>query len=251
MASIIYPSKDATLTEEYPDTNYGSTQDLRVRVWATSGYLHRSLLEFSLSILAGVPSSSITVARLYLDCTHAEAAREINHRKTDSNTWTELGVTWNNQPSSTDYSDKKTWSTGWDYIDILDIVKAAIDASDTVVGFLLKCTDESIDGTTHYTIFESEESTSDPYLSVEFSADKYVDIATGSDSDSGNTWALAYLTVKKGIDNVSSGQTLHIAEGDYSSQAAIDLNKNLEILCEDYGGGNASPPLTVVLPATT
>ena len=80
---------------------------------------------------------------------------------------------------------------------------------------------------------------------------KYVDISTGSDSDSGNTWALAYLTVKKGIDNVVAGKVLHIAEGDYSAQAAIDLDKNLELLCEDYGGGNANPPLTVILPATT
>lgn len=80
---------------------------------------------------------------------------------------------------------------------------------------------------------------------------KFVDIATGSDSDSGNTWALAYLTVKKGIDNMTAGAELHIAEGDYSSQAAIDLNKNLELVCEDYGGGIASPPLTVISPVTT
>lgn len=80
---------------------------------------------------------------------------------------------------------------------------------------------------------------------------KYIDISSGSDSDSGDSWANAYLTVKKGIDNVTDGKILHIAEGDYSAQAAIDLNKNLEILCEDYGGGNASPPLTVILPVTT
>lgn len=80
---------------------------------------------------------------------------------------------------------------------------------------------------------------------------KYVDISSGSDSDDGNTWTNAYLTVKKGIDNVTAGKILYIAEGDYSAQAAIDLNKNLEILCEDYGGGNASPPLTVILPVTT
>lgn len=84
-----------------------------------------------------------------------------------------------------------------------------------------------------------------------YTGDKYVDISTGSDSDDGNTWGNAYLTVKKGVDNVTAGKILHIAEGDYSAQAAIDLNKNLELLCEDYGGGNASPPLTVVLPVTT
>lgn len=87
---------------------------------------------------------------------------------------------------------------------------------------------------------------------VSESAHKYVDISTGSDSDTGETWPLAYQTVKKGIDNIpdASWATLHIAEGDYSAQAAIDLDKNLSLLCEDYGGGNASPPLTVVLPAT-
>ena len=80
---------------------------------------------------------------------------------------------------------------------------------------------------------------------------KFVDIATGNDSDSGDTWALAYLTVKKGIDNMTAGAELHIAEGDYSAQAVIVLNKNIDLVCEDYGGGNANPPLTVTLPATT
>lgn len=79
---------------------------------------------------------------------------------------------------------------------------------------------------------------------------KFVDIATGNDSDSGDTWALAYLTVKKGIDNMTVGTELYIAEGNYSAQAAIALNKNINLICEDYGGGNASPPLTVVLPVT-
>lgn len=80
--------------------------------------------------------------------------------------------------------------------------------------------------------------------------DKFVDIATGNDADGGDSWTNAYLTVKKGVDNVGAIRILHIAEGDYSAQAAITLNKNLELVCEDYGGGIASPPLTVTLPPT-
>lgn len=83
-------------------------------------------------------------------------------------------------------------------------------------------------------------------------SNKYVDITTGDDADTGETWVLAYQTVKKGLDEIpdASYSILHIAEGDYSAQAAIDLDKNVSILCEDYGGGNANPPLTVILPAT-
>lgn len=77
--------------------------------------------------------------------------------------------------------------------------------------------------------------------------DRYVDIDTGDDSDDGASWANAYLTVKKGIDNVPPGKILHIAFGDYSAQASIDLDKNLELLCEDNGGGGTG---TVVLPVT-
>ena len=115
--------------------------------------------------------------------------------------------------------------------------------------------EQDVSGTTTISSWVINTSGYDPCAIITYTeapgGDKYVDISTGSDSDSGNYWAAAYLTVKKGIDNVPVGQVLHIAEGDYSAQAAIDLNKNLELLCEDYGGGVASPPLTVILPVTT
>lgn len=77
--------------------------------------------------------------------------------------------------------------------------------------------------------------------------DKYVDIATGSDSDSGDTWGSAYLTVKKGLDNLPANDNLHIAFGDYSAQASIDLDQNVNLICEQYGGGGTG---TVTLPPT-
>lgn len=80
--------------------------------------------------------------------------------------------------------------------------------------------------------------------------DLYVDAALGSNFNYGGSWGYPFETLKKAIDEIPASQTIHIAEGDYSAQAAIDLDKNLSILCEDNGGGNASPPLTVVLPAT-
>ena len=70
-----------------------------------------------------------------------------------------------------------------------------------------------------------------PYLVIVY-GDKYVYYFSGDDTNTGDTWAQSYETVKKAIDNVPSGYPIHIAEGDYSAQASIDLDKNLTFLCE-------------------
>lgn len=241
------PSKDSYVDDGAPGTNYGTYGTIYTSIVKLTTDIRRSLLEFSLVGLSGTPTTAV----LRLNNNYVLNPRIIDFRRIDNNTWTEAGVTWNNQPSSTDFNIETTWNTtGWQTISVLSIVQQAITDGHNYVGILLKYLDESFDSNSHYNnCYAKETPAQKPELILTY-GDKYVDIATGSDSDSGDTWADAYLTVKKGIDNVSSSVVLHIAEGNYSAQAAIDLNKNLSIFCEDYDGGNANPPLTVVLPVT-
>lgn len=240
---IIYTTKDSRVYEDNPTTNYGSLE--YISIVGSSGYQYWGYVGFDIS---SINVSTVTVATLYLYCS-LEGNDTINtHRITGS--WTEGGVTWNNKPAitTTNSTSFPCTSLGWKSVNILNMLQ---DEGGTEFGVRLTSATSSI--TTRFRTKEYDSGSIKAYLDITggLAGDKYVDIATGSDSDNGNTWANAYLTVKKGIDNVPAGHIIHIAEGDYSAQAAIDLNKNLELLCEDYGGGNASPPLTVTLPVTT
>lgn len=241
--TIIYTTKDSRTSENNPTTNYGSLE--YVSIDGESGYEYLGYFGFDIS---SIDVGTVTAATLYLNCSLEGNDTIYVHRITSS--WTESGITWNISPSytATNSTSFPCTTTGWKSVNILSMLQ---DESSTEFGVRLSS------NTTILTRFHTKEYDSGSekaYLDITggiLTGDKYVDIATGSDSDNGNTWGNAYLTVKKGIDYVAAGKILHIAEGDYSAQAAIDLNKNLELLCEDYGGGNASPPLTVVLPITT
>ena len=76
----------------------------------------------------------------------------------------------------------------------------------------------------------------------------YVDIATGDDDNHGGNWSYPFKTAKKGIDNLPSNNDVHIAFGNYGSQAAILLNQNINLIGENNGGGGTG---TVTLPLTT
>lgn len=235
---ILYSNADSDIDSGSPDTNYGTLSGMTVR---TSINEARALVNFDLS----GEVNTLSKASLFLNV-HVAGNTTLTIQRITS-TWTETGVTWNNQPTKTS-TNQATFGTGtvadtWLEIDVTNIIIDCID--NTNYGMMIFDAGDVGNSDNFWT----RESAYDPYIVISY--DKYVDISTGSDSDSGNTWALAYLTVKKGIDNISIDAVLHIAEGDYSAQAAIDLNKNLELLCEDYGGGNASPPLTVILPVTT
>lgn len=243
----LYPTKDSAIRDENPTTNYG-TSTLTV-AGVDEGDIRRAIFEFNISSISSAAAITSATLRLYNTGGNDGTETLYSNRVTD-NSWTENGVTWNNKPTYTT-TNQASLSIGagfpaWREWNVTNLVKDARTAG-TICGIYVMN-----DSATYYKTFHTKENTNDPELViVHTDADRYVDIATGSDSDDGKTWVNAYLTVKKGIDNVPLGYIIHIAEGNYSAQAAIDLNKNLELLCEDYGGGVASPPLTVVLPVTT
>lgn len=166
----INPDKDAQLRETNPTTNYGSTEYITVaQVNATNG-IYRSVLEFDLSSLIDVPIDNISSCTLNIYCTASTSPRTIDFRRIDNDTWTEGGVTWNNQPSSSDYNLESLWSgSGWKGQSIISILRDALRDGHDYVGILLKYTDESYDASWHSTSLNSKESSNDPYLSIAYS----------------------------------------------------------------------------------
>jgi len=242
--TIIYTSKDTDVREDWPTDNYGSVEYMSCAEEADHEI--RSLVGFDIS---SIDVATVSVATLYVYCYDYESIDINVHRITSA--WVEGIVTWNTKPTITAINSTSfvCTSVGWKSVNVLSMLQ---DESGGEFGVRLTHSNTNV-LVSQFRTKEYDGGSVKAYLDLTggvITDDKYVDISTGSDSDDGNTWTNAYLTVKKGIDNVAVGKILHVAEGDYSAQAAITFNKNLEILCEDYGGGNASPPLTVTLPVT-
>lgn len=163
----INPSKDARIYAAGGDTNYGS--EIYLTVGANLNAPYRAVLEFDISAIIDVPIDNISSCVLNIYDAISSNPRTIDFRRIDNNTWTELGVTWNNQPTSTDYNLEDNWSTGWNSRSIISILKSALRDGHSYVGILLKYTDESNDGTYDYNGLRSKESAYDPYLTINYS----------------------------------------------------------------------------------
>lgn len=234
MSLKILCNNDSWISEQYPDNNWGGGAYVR----ACASPVNHGLLEFNIS---GIDMGSVNSVYLYLHSKLVNYGTYIVERMT-SHGWDESTVTWNlDKPTYTSTNSTTITIAGgtpppWNNTDITNLFK---DEVGSTLGIYLRAASGKVD-------CMSKESSAPPYILIN-GVDKYVDIATGSDTDDGNSWANAYLTAKKGIDNSIPGITTHIAFGDYSAQAAIDLDKNLELLCEDNGGGGTG---TVTLPTT-
>ena len=127
----------------YADTNYGSDTSLYSQ--QRTSQARRALIQFGLS---AIPSGSvINSATLEMYATSATGNPQINlHRVTSS--WTESGVTWNNQPSydAAIVSSLTSSGTGWKVWDVKSLIEGYLNGTYTNDGILLKCNTET--GTT-------------------------------------------------------------------------------------------------------
>ena len=94
VATTFTPAADAKVGSSAPNTNYGTTTDLRVR--SGSNNLWNSYLRFNVTGLSG-PVTSATL-RLYV--TGATSSGGGIHALTPSS-WTETGIRWSNAPAIT------------------------------------------------------------------------------------------------------------------------------------------------------
>jgi len=189
------PEADAKVTQggvlwwqTPPDTNYGTTTDLRVESydWAFVMWDHRSYLRFDLSSIP--PGSTIISAKLRLYCTEADYKSDssmtvVLHFSTDA--WGETTITWNNQPFPTSPNPSEniigsiTWYgpndgknpvNEWKEWNVpYDIVQRELN-SDNKISFMIRTDieDQWVYGI--WASFDSREATNPPVLEVTYTS---------------------------------------------------------------------------------
>jgi 2',3'-cyclic-nucleotide 2'-phosphodiesterase (5'-nucleotidase family) len=140
--AVLTPAADAQVVEGSPTGNYGTATNLYIQS-ADGGFYQneRAWLQFDLS--GQVPSeATITSARLKLFCYKAEGG-DMNasvHHATDD-TWTETGITWNNQPAFGAALDTVPFVNGneglWYEWDVTGTVTAEV-GGDQVISLVVK-----------------------------------------------------------------------------------------------------------------
>jgi hypothetical protein len=165
----IYPIADSYVSNDHPNTNYGTS----LRLWAEDDFTHElhTLLKFDLN--EAVDETNQT------PCTNGSADSSYVNMKVDEvsngghdvllvgNNWTETGVTYNNAPSAIDYLDT-TVSTeedsvnDWTNFEVWGgFIEDACENNNGIISFRV------VGGTDNAVAWKSREnSTNKPYFSV-------------------------------------------------------------------------------------
>ncbi len=189
---------DALIDNSSATTNYGTSPDLAAWAWTSGGItIARGLLKFDLS---SIPSTAtITSATLSLYCNTASSVTQLNSGANAcllqriTSTWTESGVTWNNQPTTTTVNQDtlaQSTSTTQNYpsIDVRNLVIDMINNPSTSFGFMMKLITESTYRSMVLSSSDNSDSTKWPRLVIVYTAaNNYYSKSTGS-LDSLSTW---------------------------------------------------------------
>jgi large repetitive protein len=123
---------DSWVDQGSQSSNFGNDQILKVKREGSSKAM-RALVRFN---LPAVPQGcSVTGATLRLFAASAPSNRTLEARRI-SQTWTETGVRWNNQPSTTGTAATTTTASGWNQWTVTSHVQAMYSGSN--FGFLIK-----------------------------------------------------------------------------------------------------------------
>jgi surface protein len=160
---------DSTVLSDYPTSNDGSSTSLRID---SDSPQHRSYLSFNTSVIP----ANVSVER-------AEVCAYVNYLNTETDvnyywvngTFSESGITWNNQPCGTTFSTTicpyesvETLSAAtpfWQCWSAVDMVNNSLNKGDHVYSVLRAANEGS--GVNQLT-FHSKENTYDPYLNFAY-----------------------------------------------------------------------------------
>lgn len=170
----IGPARDAQVVRGYPNNNYGGTNNLYLQSSNLSFMDERAWVNFD---LAGQlpPGSVITKATLRLFCFKADTVNELptSIHGSETDTWDEAGITWNNQPAYGEELSATTLNQGeqgiWIEWDATSFVQSQ-HAGDQKVTLLVKASQEGAATAISYS-FDSREYSSSlaPRLRIEYS----------------------------------------------------------------------------------
>ncbi len=199
----IYPTADTYVSQgdrgQYANTNYGTAINIGVGQWPIligySAGFAEILMAFPLSDIP--PNSIITSAKLHLFCGERSPGYtgcndyctilQIRDNPVGTRTWTEMGVTWNNKPTSDPNYPDVTFKSGGDatgqrVVDITSYISdqyiVGVDADFTIARSGTICAGY---GMTYYRSKDYTDATRRPYLEVvinegppilQFSSDK-------------------------------------------------------------------------------
>ena len=121
------PIADTYISYAAPDTNYGTAPTLYVGKNETS--IGRSLFQFDLSTIPGGSTVISATFQAYLVAFSTTPSSLYVELQRVDDSWTELGVSWNNQPGSTSIGKVNGVATAMRYYDweVTDLVQSWLD----------------------------------------------------------------------------------------------------------------------------
>ncbi|MCB8960157.1 MAG: DNRLRE domain-containing protein [Ardenticatenales bacterium] len=149
-AAEFTPTADAHVTLGAPNQNYGTGPTLHTRNLGSA----LSFLQFTVTDLAEAPTQ--VILGVYVEAT---TTTEFDLYAVADNSWTESGLTYNNQPALGQLLDSVTAVTGpsWVFIDV-----SAYVTGNGVYSFALADPDN-----TQQTVFSSREGSNAPTLTID------------------------------------------------------------------------------------
>jgi len=144
---------DARIWNLNPSTNAGTVEDFIAAYWTWSGTpgVLRSLIQFDLSSIPSNVTINSAKLSLYYNPTSAangQAGNNTSWLQRVTSSWTEDGVTWNNQPTTTTVGEAslaQSTTSNQDYpnINVLNMVNYFYAHPTKNYGFMLRLKDET------------------------------------------------------------------------------------------------------------
>ena len=162
------PVDDAYVHEAYPDTNYGSSEDLKLERLGTSSEYSQVYLKFNLSDLEFSSITSVKLRLYFEEKSNIADPTNVKVHLVSDDTWDEDSITWNNKPG---YSGEVSINIygetppKWIEIDITDLVADNITADDKILSLALSYYCSNVNS---YVIFSSKEGDNPPQLLVSY-----------------------------------------------------------------------------------
>lgn len=194
--TTLYSVADAYVNSSSPDTNYGGEGNMYVGANSEQDFAY---IMFDLSSL---PSDAYIISatlKIYLSSTGGDIywypADTIGAYYCSDNSWTELGITWNNKPS---FNIEPTDSWSFSVIYYVEVYRSWNVTEDVRKAFpagklteVIKFESKTGDG---YAVFNSKDGPNKPKLEVEYSTKPVFVVNLESVQDTGATSNLGLIT---------------------------------------------------------
>ncbi|MCD4846870.1 MAG: DNRLRE domain-containing protein [Candidatus Aegiribacteria sp.] len=133
-STTLYPTDDADVWQDTPDSNRGTEQNFQVGCISTEDW-RNVLIKFDLSAYSGLTINNATI-RLMVFSSYGDFPTDNIFIARNIADWDELIVTWNNKPGFAEYTAITAPSIlDWWEIDVTGWVQNIVDGTDPNYGF--------------------------------------------------------------------------------------------------------------------